>query len=183
MKRLIAFSLALALSTAPLTAAPPQKKPNPPSIAGGGGGGTAKLPDPKYPGSPLLLLSWQSVEAHQISSTDLLGTLQGVEAKFYQKGIPSATLTAPVAHADIQRRVVTASRRVHCRSLIERGTTLTADNMTWYALQNKVVASGHVVYHNGLNGLTINTGLLYADTALRGIHASTGGKTVLPKGF
>lgn len=170
--------------SAALSAAPPAKD-NPLSHIGATGEVIrGSLPDPKTPGKLLWRFSARSVTGAN-STGGLQGTLLGVDATFFQKGVPSARMTAPKVQMDNGKKIVIASGRVKMTALAktQKGSSLTADRMIWYAAINKVVALGHVFYKNAATGATLECPAMIADTKLETIRSSSGGQTEFPKGF
>lgn len=97
-------------------------------------------------------------------------TKQGVfldfSAELYENGKLTATLAAPKAVVDGNKRTVVASGGVKMKSL-ERASSLVAENVTWYAKQKKVVGSGGVKM-DSTNG-QITAAEIVTDTTLRNI--------------
>ena len=175
-----AAALALALLACPAlcppgVAAPGAKKgaandAAPPSMAGVGQGMTMSLPDPKLPGTGKLLYYLHAAAADVQTNPDgsFRGGMTKLWMRLYQKGVPSAVLTAPQAKGagTSKATVITGTGGVAVKSLTEPGTFLTADTIVWYSAQNKVVATGHVLYHNSKNGMTSTGPFLQGDTNL-----------------
>ena len=137
------------------------------------------LPDPKYPGKPLIEVHAKTVDG--VGGASLLGNLSGVWARLYQHGTGSAVLTAPrVVGSSVQKTVVvTATGGVVVKSLTQPGTKLTADKVVWYpnARTDQILATGHVVYHDGKSG-AIGTGpWLKADTQMKSFRMGAGHAT------
>lgn len=175
---------ALVSLSAALCAAPPAKD-NPLSQMGATGEGIrGSLPDPKLPGKLLWRFSARSL-AGVNSAGGLQGTLLGVDATFFQKGAPAARLLAPKVQMDGTKKRVAASGRVKMTALAktQKGTSLTADRLIWYAAINKVVALGHVLWKDGKTGATVEAPGMVADTKLETIHSSSGIQGTFPKGF
>lgn len=129
--------------------------------------------DPKLPGRFLFKI-W----ARGINGTSQQGTFTatGVSALLFQKGRPTARLTAPVARADKASQTVIATGRVHVYSVTQPGTTLEADTVVWHAKTNQVEASGNVVYRNGKQGTTVRGPRFLANTALQTITSAGPGR-------
>lgn len=133
------------------------------------------LPDPKLPGKLLLEIHARSGSGNSVD-TGFLGSLTGVWARLYQKGVPAAILTAPRAQGSSLNKtvVVTATGGVVLKSLTQPGTKLLADTVVWYASLNKIVATGHVFYREGKSGATMTGPKLIADTKLKSIQILSG---------
>ncbi len=150
---------------------------------------TAVLPDAKHPGKPLWKLSAKSVDAAPNGPEGYAVVLHGVAATLYDKGVATAYLTAPRAVADQTTRTITATGGVHIRSLKEHGrygsSRLFADNVQWRPddKNSNIIATGHVRYVNGINGLVLTGPEYVGDTSLRAIHSSGAGRMVLPRGL
>jgi len=131
--------------------------------------------DPKLPGRFLFKI-WSRGFNGAFQPSTLRGALTGVSALLFQKGKPTARLTAPVARADRASQTVTASGRVHVYSVTQPGTTLEADTVVWHAKTNQVEASGSVVYRNGKQGTTVRGPRFLANTALQTITSAGPGR-------
>jgi hypothetical protein len=101
-------------------------------------------------------------------------TFRNVHAVLFNNGTPSATVDAPVVHADNEQFAINGSGRVLVKSLVQRGSWLKADTVTWYAHKNKGVATGNVVMFSAPSGMTVHTPRLYFDTALKTVQSSAG---------
>lgn len=172
-RRFIACAIAClpALSLFAALAAPPK----PPTLGATVQGPTITVPDPKLPGRLQLM-----VHAREIRGTSegggFGGTMSSVYAQLYQQGQPSAILTAPLAVASSRQKavVVTATGGVVVKSLTQPGTRLTADKMVWYAGQNKIIATGHVVYKDGKTGAVLTGPSMTADTRMQTVQMGPG---------
>ena len=160
-------------------AAPAPAKAAPPSFGTNSTDVFATLPDPKYPGKLLYALHYKE-GSFQSVGTALQGRLTTVAAKLFQNGGASATLTAPQVLINSVNNVVvvTSTGGVVVHSLTQPGTILKADTIVWYAAQNKMVATGHVYYHNGQNGATMIGPRAVGDTRLKTLTISAGHGTV-----
>ena len=160
-------------SVSPLSAAPPKSAG--PSLGVVSTGFSFTLPDPKRPGRLLYELRAQSANG-QSEADGFHGALTSVWARLYQNGIATAILTAPRAQGGSAGKavVVTGLGGVAVKSLTQPGTTLTADTVVWYASLNKMVATGHVVYHDGKTGATMSGPRMNADTRLKTITIANG---------
>jgi len=158
----------------PIAAAPGAKKnankSTPPVLGGAGQGMTLSLPDPKFPGANKLLyyLRAAAADGHSDPDGSFHGTMTRLWVRLYQKGVPSAVLTAPQAQGGgtSKATVITGKGGVVIKSLTEPGTLLTADTVVWYSALNRIVATGHVFYHNSKNGMTSTGPFLQSDTKL-----------------
>ena len=133
------------------------------------------LPDPKRPGK--LLYDLRAASATGQSAADgFHGTLTSVWARLFQNGVATAILTAPraVGGSANKSTVITGTGGVVVKSLMQPGTILTADTITWYATSNKMLAVGHVYYHNGQNGATMTGPRAVGDTRLKTLTISAG---------
>ena len=158
-----------------------EKNAAPPSLSGIGQGMTLTLPDPKFPGTGKLLYYLRAAAAagHSAPDGSFQGSMTKLWVRLYQKGVPSAVLTAPQAQGGgtSKAAVITAKGGVVVKSLTEPGTILTADTVVWRSTLNEIVATGHVFYHNSKTGATVTGPVLNADTKLRtwsltsGVHA------------
>lgn len=169
---IFAFVAPCALSR---SAPPGAAKDPPPSIGVVSTGFSFTLPDPKRPGR--LLYDLRAASATGQSSADgFHGTLTAVWAKLFQNGAASAILTAPraVGGSANKSTVVTGTGGVTVKSLTQPGTVMTADTVVWYATLNKMVATGHVVYHDGKTGATMRGPRMVGDTRLKTITISAG---------
>ncbi len=147
----------------------------PPSLGASVQGPVITVPDPKRPGKLQLMV--HAREIHGVSTDGGFGgTLTKVYAQLYQLGQPSAILTAPYAVASSRQKtvVVTATGGVVAKSLTQPGTTLTADKMVWYAGQNKIIATGHVIYKDGKTGATLTGPSMVANTQMQSVSMGSG---------
>ena len=166
-------SIALSITPNPALSAP--AKDLPPSLGVVSTGFSFTLPDPKRPGK--LLYDLRAVSATGQSSADgFHGTLAAVWVKLFQNGVASAILTAPraVGGSANKSTVVTGTGGVMVKSLTQPGTILSADTIVWYATLSKMVATGHVVYHDGKTGATMRGPRMVGDTRLKAITISAG---------
>ena len=179
--------LALAVEAGSVGLASGKPAAPPVSIGGTLQGVTAVLPDPKHPGKPLWKLLARSVDAGPTGLSGYAVVLHDVAATLYQNGIPEAYMTAPRAVGDQSTRTITATGGVFIKSLTDRGpsgrSTLRADRVQWQADKNQVLATGHVAYKNGKNGLILRGPAFQADTALRTLHSVGAGRIILPRGL
>lgn len=182
MKRTL-WPLALALGwlgTACIVQAGPKKASAPQAgaadnLAVTGQVNTIFQPDPKAPGRFLYKIYARGIVAQSVSNA-VTGSLTGVSAVLFQKGRATATLAAPLARADSAQQTVTASGRVHVKSLVEPGTMIDADTVVWHAKTNVVDATGNVVYRNGKSGVTLRGPRFRANTALQTITSVGAGQ-------
>jgi hypothetical protein len=147
-----------------------------------GQGFTMTLPDPKHPG----WLLWKAAAATGVIlpvGKAQHATLTDAKATMFQSGKAAATIVAPKVVGDTGPMLILASGGVRITSLLDKGSTLRADRVLWYARQNKVIADGHVVYRDGKYGMVFTGPRLVADTALRSVRSSSPGKLSLPHGF
>lgn len=142
----------------------------------------AVLPDPKHPGK-LLWKLWASGFTLFNPGNQITVTVQNVSALIFQAGKPAATLRAPTATYDNTAHTIVASGGVFVRSYTEEGTTLRADNVVFNATTGKLLATGHVVYHNGKTQMEVHTNSLNGDARLKTLSSDTGGSVALPKGL
>lgn len=172
--RSVLLFFALLLLFRPVQAAPP------PALGAAAQGVTFTLPDPKLPGKLLAEVHARSASGNSVE-TGFLGSLTGVWARLYQKGIPAATLTAPHAQGSSLKKtvVVTATGGVVVKSLTQPGTKLLADTVVWYAGLNKIVATGHVFYRDGKTGATMTGPTMTADTRLKSLQIMSGHASAL----
>ena len=173
---LTGVDLSAALS-APAKPAP--AKDAPPGVGATSTDVYATLPDPKRPGKLLYALRYRT-GSFQSGDTGLHGTLTTVSAKLFQLGVASATLTAPHALISSVSKVVvvTGEGGVVVHSLTQPGTILTADTVIWYATLNKMVATGHVYYHDGKTGATMTGPRAVGDTRLKTLTITAGHGTM-----
>ncbi len=157
---------------------PAKNVPEP--ISGNSQDATVTLPDPKRPGKLLYELRYKSGSA-QSDASGFHGKLTTVWARLYQAGAASAVLTAPRASAGgINKQVVvTGAGVVVMKSLTEPGTLLKADTVVWYASSGKIVATGHVYYHNGKTGATATGPHAVGYTALKSVVITGGGHATM----
>jgi len=84
-------------------------------------------------------------------------TKQGVfidfTAELYENGKLTATMKAPKAVVDGDKRTVVASGGVKMKSM-KRETSLVADKVTWYAKEKKIVGSGGVKVNSTTGDIT-----------------------------
>ena len=173
---LTGLDLSAALSAPPK---PAPAKDAPAAISGGGTGFSFTLPDPKRPGK--LLYDLRAASATGQSAADgFHGTLTSVWAKLFQNGAATAILTAPraVGGTASKSTVITGTGGVVVKSLTQPGTILKADTVVWYATLNKMVATGHVYYHNGQNGATMTGPRAVGDSRLKTLTISAGHGTM-----
>ena len=161
-------------------AAKPASTP-PVNIGVSGTAGQIFQPDPKLPGKFLWKLYVQGATG-AAQDNGFQGKLTGVTAILYQHGTASALMTAPTANGNSTSQVIVATGpgRIKVRSLTEKGTTLEADKMTWYARTNKIIAIGNVVYRKGLTGamLRVPYSPVNADTRLHAVSFGKGSATL-----
>ena len=162
--------------------APPKAAPakdTPPNVGATSFDVFTTLPDPKHPGKLLYALHYKEGNFQSIG-TGLQGKLTSVAAKLFQEGAASATLTAPHVLISIMNKVVviTATGGVVIHSLTQPGTVLTADTVVWYATSNKMVATGHVFYHDGKTGATTIGPRAVGDTRLKTLSLSAAHSTM-----
>lgn len=168
---------------APSAKKSPQGGTPPANLSGGGVGQdiTLTLPDPKYPGANKLLyyLRAAAADGQLLPDGSFHGTMTKIWARLYQKGLPTAVLTAPQARGGETKKsiVITGHGGVVVKSLVEAGTLLTADTVVWYVSSSQIVATGHVHYHGGKNGMDYYGPLFKADTKLQSIHTGPGHMT------
>lgn len=162
-----------AAKSAPAKAAPAKDAPATLGVVSTGFSFT--LPDPKRPGR--LLYDLRAASATGQSAADgFHGTLTSVWAKLFQNGVPTAILTAPraVGGSANKSTVISGTGGVVVHSLTQSGTILTADTVVWYATLNKMVATGHVYYHDGKTGATMRGPRMVGDTRLKTITITAG---------
>ena len=141
-----------------------------------GQGSYVTQPDPKRPGQYLWKL-WAREFVIEAPDKAVSGTLKGVSAVLFQNGKESARMVAPQAQGNNVQSIIVATGGVVVRSVVQPGTILRADTVTWYARSNKIVAVGQVFYKNGKTGMTINpSGGLIADTVLKSVRSDGGGR-------
>ena len=70
--------------------------------------------------------------------------------------------------------VITGTGGVVVKSLTQPGTLLQADKVVWYASLNQIVATGHVVYHDGKSGATMTGPAMKSDTKLKTVEIGSG---------
>lgn len=159
----------------------PQGGAPPTNMSGVGQDITLTLPDPKYPGAnkPLYYLRAAAADGQLLPDGSFHGTMTKIWARLYQKGLPTAVLTAPQARGGGKKKsiVITGRGGVVVKSLVEAGTLLTADTVVWYVSSSQIVATGHVHYHGGKNGMDYYGPLFNADTKLQSIHTGPGHMT------
>lgn len=148
-----AACLLMTLGSASVQAAPKKGKPVAPLGSNIGvvstGGVTFVVPDPKVPGKPQFRVQAKSGGGSSLA-TGFLGNLNDVTATLYQKGVAAALLTAPHARGNNIRRtvVLVAYGGVRVHYLLQPGTEMRADTVTWYASIDKIVGQGHVFYRD-----------------------------------
>jgi len=179
MKRILCRAALCLLTALPLSFVPgfsvlaaPAK---PPAVGASAQNPTITVPDPKRPGKLQLLA--HSREIHGVSTEGgFSGTFTKLYAQLYQLGKASAILTAPKAVASSRQGIVTvtATGGVVAKSLTIPGTTLTADKMVWYSGQDKIVATGHVVYKDGKTGLRLTGPWGIAHTQIQSVDMGPG---------
>ena len=179
MKRILCRAASCLLTALPLSFVPgfsvlaaPAK---PPSLGASAQNPTITVPDPKHPGKLQLLAHAREIQGVSTEG-GFSGTFIKVYAQLYQLGKPSAVLSAPRAVASSRQgtMVVTATSGVTAKSLTISGTTLTADKMVWYSGQDKIVATGHVVYKDGKTGLRLTGPWAIAHTQIQSVTMGSG---------
>lgn len=148
--------------------APDKPAPAPDNLGVTGSGFRFTLPDPKTPGKLLVKLGADGMSG-SFNGNGVQGTLNGVSATLYQRGVAAAKLTAPTVSGDNMQQKLVATGRVTVVSLQQPGTLMKADRMTWYPNKKQVFADGNVYYHDGKYGATMNAPHIIADTFLRKI--------------
>lgn len=171
-------SVCLPGAAAPAAKKGGKKNASPPNLSAIIQSPTIQIGDPKLPGKLLAVVKaggFRGVSADQ----GALGNMTQVHALLYQKGKQAATLDAPVAHfsqnSTTKNVVAVGTGGVVIHSLTEPGTRLTADVVTWYASLNRIVATGHVVYHNVKTGWDVQAPTMTADTKLKSVKTGSGG--------
>lgn len=163
-------------------AAPPAKKggkksASPPNLSAIIQSPTLTVGDPKLPGKLLAVVKAGGFSGNS-ADQGALGNMTQVHALLYNKGTQAATFDAPVAHISqnsaTKNVVAVGTGGVVIHSLTEPGTRLTADVVTWYAGLNRIVATGHVVYHNVKTGWDLQAPAMTADTQLRSVGGGKG---------
>lgn len=180
---LLACAALCGSSCAPGVAAPgakkgAAKKPSvPPNLSGTIQSPTIQIGDPKMPGKFLAVVKGEVGNVGPGGGGEL-GTMTRVHALLYQHGKEAATFDAPVAHISqnsaTKNVVAVGTGGVVVKSLLEPGTRLTADVVTWYAGLNRIVATGHVVYHSGKAGWDVLAPTMTGDTQLRSVSGPKG---------
>ena len=170
-------SLCLPIAAAPGAKKSMGKKPSaPPNLSAIIQSPTIQIGDPKLPGK-LLVSGKASGFSGASADKGALGSFTQVSVLLYQQGRQAATFDAPVAHINentaTKNVVAVGTGGVVIVSLTEPGTRLTADVVTWYAGLNRIVARGHVVYHNGM-GWVIRSPAMTADTRLHSVVTEKG---------
>jgi len=174
--------LACALSCLPGGAAPgakkgTNKKTSAPNLSAVIQSPTLTIGDPKLPGKLLAVVKAGGFSASSADQTSL-GTMTQVHALLYRQGKQAATFDAPRAHitqnSATKNVVAVGTGGVVIVSLTEPGTRLTADVVTWYASLNRIVATGHVIYHNAKTGWDLQAPTMTADTQLRSVNGGKG---------
>jgi hypothetical protein len=94
------------------------------------------------------------------------GVFKDFSAELYENGELTATLKAPKAVVDGQKRTVVASGGVQMKSM-ERNTSLVAEKVTWYAKEKKIIGSGGVKVDSTTGQITAAE--IETDTTLRNI--------------
>lgn len=98
------------------------------------------------------------------------GVFQDFSAELYENGKLTATLKAPKALVDGDKRMVIASGGVKMKSM-ERETSMIAEKVTWYAKQKKIVGSGGVKVNSTTGQITaaeIETDTTLSKISVRG---------------
>jgi len=164
---------------APTGARKSAKKP-PPQMSAVVERPTVTVGDPKMPGRPLAVVKASAFQGGSVAQ-GFLGDMTQVSALLYHQGKPAATFDAPHARGSqnnvTKNVVVTGTGGVVIKSLTERGTTLTADTMVWYASIDKIVATGHAVYQNRKKLITCQSPTIIADTKLKSVKTGPGQMT------
>ena len=143
---------------------------------------TMIFPDPKHRGWLLWKITATELTGQPLGK-GVQGALNSVNATLFQHGKPAASMFAPKAVYNSTDKQIAAGGGVFIKSLTEKGTTLRADKVIWSASTNKIVATGHVVFHDGKSGMVTTGPSLVADTVLKTLRVSQPGRTTLPKGF
>ena len=91
----------------------------------------------------------QSAEASTLADGTLMSQMENVDGILYEQGKPAAKFSAPKVTYDDLNKTVTAHGGVKIRSLIQKDTTLTCDNVTWYPKTDKLIGKGNVVMTSG----------------------------------
>lgn len=133
----------------------------------------AEQADPELPGRLLWKLWARDVDMASPATT-VYATVRSAHAVLFNKGIAEATILAPMASADSDKYTIVGTGRVTVTSLLQPGTWLKADEVTWYAKLNRGLAVGNVVMHNSRTGLTVHSPQLGFDTALKTLQSSAG---------
>lgn len=161
-------AIALGLATvAPLALAAAKTKPAASNLGVTTQDSYFTLPDPKMPGKLSLKVWVKRVEGGTVGNGFVGGTFHGVSAILFQHGKATAKLTAPKAQGNNLQNVLVATGRVTVTSLLQPGTYLKADKISWFPKTNKVQADGHVTWRDGKSGAVFSGPHMSGDTALK----------------
>ena len=145
---------------------------------------SGEYPDPKRPGKLIMTMTASSlVGTFGNSAGETSGVITELRAILYDKGIKAAVLTAPKARTYDGGHKVVANGGVRVMSVLHPGTYLTADRAVWLFATNKVIAEGHVVYHDGKSGATFRAPSMVCDTKLSQFSGTSRSSLTIPKGF
>jgi lipopolysaccharide assembly outer membrane protein LptD (OstA) len=141
----------------------------PPNLGLAGEGAMINLPDPKHP-DWLLWKLWVKSYLGDLSENQV--TAQGVSALLYTDGRKDAKLYAPQAAVNTKTEDIHAFGGVTYDSLKQSGTSLHAQSVTWNARTKHGEAQGNVHYHNGKNGMNVDTPVLYFNSGMQVVQST-----------
>ena len=102
-----------------------------------------------------------------VEASAVTGVMHEVDGRLYQDGQPADEMLAPMVTVDNEKHVIAATGGVHVKSLTQADTTVTCDDATWYANDNKLIGRGNVVFRKG--GFTQSGSSFAADTRLHSV--------------
>lgn len=123
---------------------PPRQEVKPPDETHAAGRGiTVIWQEPTKSGGIRKILE-VNAETGELDAVTQSGALKDATGRFYREGKPRAKFAAPQVLASEDKRTVTARGGVVVNSIDPPGVALKADQITWYANQNQIVARGNV---------------------------------------
>lgn len=141
--------------------------PEAPGVHGQASNVTMTFTDPKT-GKTLWTARVKRVEAtSHTKANDVFGTLHEVDGTLYQDSVPADRLQAPTVTVDNATQVVVASGGATITSITQADTKVTADTITYYSADGKIVGVGHVTFKKG--GFTQKGPSFAADVKLKSV--------------
>jgi hypothetical protein len=122
---------------------PPEEVKPPDETHAAGRGITVTWQDQTDSGTIIKVLE-VNAETGTLDAVTQSGALKAATGRFYRNGRPRAKFAAPEVLASKDKLTVLAKGGVTVNSIDPSGMALSADQITWYARRNQIVARGNV---------------------------------------